>query len=223
MNDVCWWVPPEERPEYTHRSFIPTISSNDATDRRGYHQHKSANKDAFGMIAEVASGQPLRSLYADLVDAASGEGALWISTGRDGLHVEGCLTARDLARYGSSFSRRRRARRQVGSISYVAPSCVAAFRWIAVRGCGRAIICSPAGASLVTPAPNSCLPIWRTRRPHVLQHSAIQAKGMAVVEMLSAIVRLKFEAYSKNGSVCIESPRSPDGAACSWTAPRLLI
>ncbi|MBT1516869.1 serine hydrolase [Bradyrhizobium sp. SRL28] len=119
-----WCLPPEGRPEYTHRTFVPTITSNDTTNRTGHHQYKSPNTDVLGMIAEVASGRPLRAYYADLADGAGIEGCLWMSTGRDGFpNVCGgmCLTARDLARYGSIFARRGRGvdGRPVGSASFI--------------------------------------------------------------------------------------------------------
>ncbi len=68
----------------------------------GQLQYKDANTDVLGWIAERVSGRPLRAFLADIADAAGLEGALHVTTDREGvpsLHGGASLTARDLARY----------------------------------------------------------------------------------------------------------------------------
>lgn len=103
-----WRLPRDPRGEETQRSFISRIASDDTTNRTGVTQYKDANTDILGWVAEVASGRSLRAFLADIADAAGLEGALHITTDREGfptLDGGACLTARDLARYVSIFTR----------------------------------------------------------------------------------------------------------------------
>ncbi|WP_271574539.1 serine hydrolase domain-containing protein [Bradyrhizobium sp. CCBAU 11361] len=104
-----WRLPVDLKTEKTQRAFLASITSRDIKNRTGYCDYKSANSDVLGMIAESVTGKPLRVLLADVADAAGFEGCLHITTDREGFPaVCGgmCLTARDLARYGSIFMRR---------------------------------------------------------------------------------------------------------------------
>lgn len=104
-----WRLPADPAREHTQRSFLPTISSKDTTNRTSHSDYKSANTDVLGMIAEAVSGRPMRAHLADIADAAGIEGCLHMTTDRDGFPAMCggvCLTARDLARYGSLFVRR---------------------------------------------------------------------------------------------------------------------
>jgi CubicO group peptidase (beta-lactamase class C family) len=103
-----WRLPRDTDREQTEHGFLRQIASTDITNHTGHTQYKDANTAVLGWIAECASGRPLRSFLADIVDAAGLEGALYITTDRAGVPtVEGgaCLTARDLARYFSIFTR----------------------------------------------------------------------------------------------------------------------
>ncbi|MER9294800.1 beta-lactamase family protein [Mesorhizobium sp. M0510] len=110
--------------EHTMRSFLATISSPDTTNRTGLVDYKSANTDVLAMIAEAAGGRPMRSYLADIADGAGIEGSLYITTDREGFPSAGfgvCVTARDLARYGSLFVRGGKGidGRQVGSAGFI--------------------------------------------------------------------------------------------------------
>ncbi|PDT33406.1 MULTISPECIES: serine hydrolase domain-containing protein [Sinorhizobium] len=119
-----WRLPAEPGREHTMRSFLATISSPDTTNRKGFVDYKSANTDVLAMIAEVVSGRPMRSYLADIADAAGIEGCLYTTTDREGFPtMDGgvCLTARDLARYGSLLVRRGKGidDQRIGSASFI--------------------------------------------------------------------------------------------------------
>jgi CubicO group peptidase (beta-lactamase class C family) len=97
--------------EQTMRGFIAGIGGKDTTNRSGTAQYKSANSDVLAWIAERVSGRALRGFLADIVDAAGLDGRFHMATDREGVPVMNsgaCLTARDLARFGSLFVRRGR-------------------------------------------------------------------------------------------------------------------
>lgn len=103
-----WRLPRDPEREETQRSFIARIASADTENCTGHTQYKDANSDVVGWVVERVSGRPLRSFLADIVDAAGLEGALHITTDREGfptLDGGACLTARDLARYFGIFVR----------------------------------------------------------------------------------------------------------------------
>jgi CubicO group peptidase (beta-lactamase class C family) len=104
-----WRLPLDPKGEETQRSFVAKISSSDTTNRSGVTQYKDANTDVVGWVVERATGRPLRLFLAELADAAGLEGALYMTTDREGfptLDGGASLTARDLARYFSIFARR---------------------------------------------------------------------------------------------------------------------
>lgn len=119
-----WRLPHDLAHEQTQHDFLSRIASHDTTNRSGRAQYKDANSDVLCWLAEQASGRPMRSFLADIVDAAGLESAFYITTDREGVPgVDGgaCLTARDLARYFSIFVRRGRgvAGERVGSESFI--------------------------------------------------------------------------------------------------------
>lgn len=119
-----WRLPVNGCGEITIREFLLGINSADPTNKTGKVQYKDANTDVLGWIAERVSGRPLRALLADIVDAAGLEHRFVIATDRDGVPVMdggGCMTARDLARYGSLFARRGSGvdNRRVGSPEFI--------------------------------------------------------------------------------------------------------
>lgn len=94
--------------EVGEEKFIGEILSSDVRNTTGHVQYKDANTTVLACVIERASGQPLRHFLAEVVDAAGLEGALHITTDREGLPCLAggvCLTARDLARYLSIFAR----------------------------------------------------------------------------------------------------------------------
>jgi len=104
-----WRLPHDPLHEMTERSFLPTISSDGIENRERIAQYKDANTAVLGWVAERASGRPLRSFLAEIVDAAGLEDTFYITSDRDGVPtLEGgaCMSARDLARYFSIFVRR---------------------------------------------------------------------------------------------------------------------
>jgi CubicO group peptidase (beta-lactamase class C family) len=104
-----WRLPQNPEHEKAQKTFLAEIKSTDTRNRSGHVHYKDANTDIVGWAVERASGRRLRSFIADIVDAAGLEGALHITTDREGFPtIDGgaCVTARDLARYISIFVRR---------------------------------------------------------------------------------------------------------------------
>jgi CubicO group peptidase (beta-lactamase class C family) len=103
-----WRLPRSGGREETQRAFLRQIQSADTRNRSGFAQYKDANTDVLGWVVESASGRPLRSYLAEIVDAGGLEGTFYITTDREGfptLDGGACLSARDLARYLSIFVR----------------------------------------------------------------------------------------------------------------------
>lgn len=122
-----WRLPPDSGRELTQRKFLATIQSDETANRTGQYQYKSANTDVLAMVAEAATGRPMRSFLADIADAAGVEGNLHIATDREGFpNANGgvSVTARDLARYGLLFVRGGAGvgNEQVGSAAFIQKS-----------------------------------------------------------------------------------------------------
>ncbi|MGB3316035.1 MAG: serine hydrolase domain-containing protein [Albidovulum sp.] len=106
-----WRLPPDGRAEMTLRDFAAGITGSDLTNRTGYALYKSANTDVLTLIAAAVGDHPLRRLEA-IADAAGYEGGFHMSLSPDGLPAlsgGGCLSARDLARFGLLLARGGRA------------------------------------------------------------------------------------------------------------------
>ena len=108
----------------TQKRFLASIESNDIVNRTGAANYKSANTDIISWIAEKVSGRPLRDWLLEIVEAAGLEQALYMTTDREGFPIAdggGCLTARDLARFGLLFVRRGEGvlGRRVGDADYI--------------------------------------------------------------------------------------------------------
>jgi CubicO group peptidase (beta-lactamase class C family) len=119
-----WRLPADPAHEQSMQSFLAGITSTDTTNRSGKSMYKSANTDVLAMLAEKASGQPMRAFLANIADAAGLEGSLYTTTDREGFPTADggtCLTARDLARFGAIFVRRGRGvdGRQTGSAGFI--------------------------------------------------------------------------------------------------------
>jgi CubicO group peptidase (beta-lactamase class C family) len=106
-----WRLPSNPQSAQTEREFLVGVESHDTVNRDGLVHYKDINTQLLGWIAERASGRPLRSFLADIVDASGIEGVFHMTTDREGVpNLEGgvCMTARDLARYMAIFARRGR-------------------------------------------------------------------------------------------------------------------
>jgi CubicO group peptidase (beta-lactamase class C family) len=103
-----WRLPPEGRAEATSRAFVRGVTGRDLANPTRVVNYKSANTDVAAWIAERVAGRPLRDLVLEIAEAAGFEGAFHMGTDREGvpmLNGSGCLSARDLARYGQLFVR----------------------------------------------------------------------------------------------------------------------
>ena len=103
-----WRLPPEGEAEPSSRSFVATIAGKDIRNPSGVVQYKSANTDVVAWIAERVAGRLLGELVLEIAEAAGFEGTFHMGTDREGvpqLNGSGCLSARDLARYGLLFAR----------------------------------------------------------------------------------------------------------------------
>jgi len=103
-----WRLPADGLAETTLTDFTNAITGLKPTDLRDYADYKSANTDVLTRIVAAVSPKPLAQLIEDIVDAAGYEGAFHISRSSDGFPAfsgGGCLSARDLARFGLLFAR----------------------------------------------------------------------------------------------------------------------
>jgi CubicO group peptidase (beta-lactamase class C family) len=103
-----WRLPADGSDVPTEHEFLVRISSAAVKNDSQHADYKSANSDVLGWLAERASGRPLRAFFANIADASGLAGAFHLTTDRDGrpwASGGGCLTARDLARYGLLFVR----------------------------------------------------------------------------------------------------------------------
>lgn len=103
-----WRLPPDGQPEPTLRAFAGAITGFVPGPTPVQAQYKSANTDVLTLIAAAVSPVPLASLIGEIADAAGYEGAFHISLSPEHLPAfsgGGCLSARDLARFGLLFGR----------------------------------------------------------------------------------------------------------------------
>tara|TARA_Y100001934_G_scaffold275291_1_gene369384 strand:- start:770 stop:1966 length:1197 start_codon:yes stop_codon:yes gene_type:complete len=103
-----WRLPPEGEEEFGSREFAASLVSNDITNPTGYTEYRSPNTDVLGWIAEKATGRAPIALLTEVIEAAGIEGTYHIGLDADGIPQfagGGCMTARDMARYGLLFAR----------------------------------------------------------------------------------------------------------------------
>lgn len=110
-----WRLPVAGQPDLPLRNYLTTISG----DARPSHEvdYKSANTDVLAWIADEVSGGGLVEMLRAITDEAGYEATFHISTDREGfpaLSGGGCLTARDLARFGLLFVRESRSSQGAG-------------------------------------------------------------------------------------------------------------
>ena len=90
------------------RDFLKTIKSDDVANKTGYANYKSANTDLLAWLAEEVGEKSMHEWLIDITEAAGLEHAFNMTTDRTGFPTidgGGCLTARDLCRFGLLFAR----------------------------------------------------------------------------------------------------------------------
>ena len=103
-----WRLPADDLAETTLVDFTNAITGFTPPVPQEYAAYKSANTDVLTRIAAAVSPRPLALHIEDIADAAGYEGAFHISRSPDGFPAfsgGGCLSARDLARFGLLFAR----------------------------------------------------------------------------------------------------------------------
>ena len=103
-----WRLPPEGQQEQDSRAFVAGVTGRELGNPTGVVQYKSANTDVVAWIAERVAARPLHEFVLEIAEAAGFEGTFYMGTDRLGvpqLNGAGCLSARDLARYGQLFAR----------------------------------------------------------------------------------------------------------------------
>jgi len=121
-----WRLPEDGTDEITLKEFASSITGylDDKKDtKHDYADYKSANTDVLTLIAAAVSPQSLAAHIEAIADAAGYAGAFHISMSKDGYPAfsgGGCLSARDLARFGLLLARQ-------GKDLFGKPSANAAF------------------------------------------------------------------------------------------------
>jgi CubicO group peptidase (beta-lactamase class C family) len=107
---IAFRLPPDSQAEPTLHDFVASLTGTDLTNRTGWAQYKSANTDLLTLLAAAHVNLPAR--MEAIADAAGYEGALHMALSPD-LHPAfsggGCLSGRDLARFGLLLARRGKA------------------------------------------------------------------------------------------------------------------
>lgn len=101
-----WRLPAPGEPEPTLAGFAAGITGFVPGPYPANADYKSANTDVLTLVAEAVSPVPLARLVEEIADAAGYEGAFHISLSPERLPTfsgGGCLSARDLARFGRLF------------------------------------------------------------------------------------------------------------------------
>ncbi|MFT5894808.1 MAG: CubicO group peptidase (beta-lactamase class C family) [bacterium] len=94
-----WRLPAEGKDEINLKEFSTSITGYKENVTRVEAEYKSANTDVLTLVSPI----PLARHIEEIVDAAGYEGAFHISLSKDGYPAfsgGGCLSARDLARFG---------------------------------------------------------------------------------------------------------------------------
>ena len=102
-----WRLPAKGIAETTLADFTSSITGYRPSDMPEWASYKSANTDVLTLIAAAVSPIPLTQHIEQIADAIGYEGALHLSLSPDGFPAfsgGGCLSARDLARFGLLFA-----------------------------------------------------------------------------------------------------------------------
>lgn len=103
-----WRLPRDDQAEMTLTGLVNSITSTDVINHEPTINYRSANTDLLTVLCDRLVPGQLAQLTEDIVAAAGFEHALHISLSREGLPTfsgGGCLTARDLARFGLLLAR----------------------------------------------------------------------------------------------------------------------
>ena len=103
-----WRLPAQGQNEITLMDFANNITGFKPSNGRIEAEYKSANTDVLTLIAAAVSPIPLSAQIERIADAVGFEGAFHISCSKDGYPAfsgGGCLSARDLARFGLFLAR----------------------------------------------------------------------------------------------------------------------
>ena len=103
-----WRLPAKGQTDLSLAEFTASITGLVANAGLQTAEYKSANTDVLTLIAASVSPIPLAELIEKIADAAGYEGAFHISLSKDGhpaFSGGGCLSARDLARFGLLLAR----------------------------------------------------------------------------------------------------------------------
>lgn len=103
-----WRLPAAGAEETTLSDFAHGITGSNLANESGYALYKSANTDVLTLVCATVSPVPMLSHIDAIADAAGYEGAFHISLSPEHLPAlsgGGCLSARDLARFGLLFAR----------------------------------------------------------------------------------------------------------------------
>lgn len=102
-----WRLPAGDMAETTLKNFAASITGFRPDISCTQAQYKSANTDVLTLIAAAVSPKPLATQIEEIADAVGYEGAFHISLSAEGYPAfsgGGCLSARDLARFGRLFA-----------------------------------------------------------------------------------------------------------------------
>ncbi len=103
-----WRLPALEQDEITLQEFAASITGFVDAGPVTQADYKSANTDVLTLIAASVSPISLAAQIEQIADAVGYEGAFYISCSKDGYPAfsgGGCLSARDLARFGQFIAR----------------------------------------------------------------------------------------------------------------------
>jgi len=103
-----WRLPAPGGLEPTLGEFIHSIPGGDAVNRTGHALYKSSNTDALTLLCDALLPGGLLAEIERLTDAAGYEGTFHVSLSPERLPAlsgGGCLSARDLARFGLMLAR----------------------------------------------------------------------------------------------------------------------
>jgi len=104
-----WRLPPDGGEAPAVKPFIAALTSDNTANTTGLAQYKDSNNDLLAWLAEEVSGRSMRDFLIEITEAAGLEHHFHITCDREGFPSVaggGCLTARDLARFGALFVRR---------------------------------------------------------------------------------------------------------------------
>ncbi|MGB3179180.1 MAG: serine hydrolase domain-containing protein [Albidovulum sp.] len=107
-QSLGWRLPEGNRPETTLADFAAGLTGADLSNQTGYAIYKSANTDVLTLVAAALSPDYLARRIEAIADAAGYEGTFHISLSPELLPAfsgGGCLSARDLARFGLLLAR----------------------------------------------------------------------------------------------------------------------